>query len=147
MKIVGLALALACSIAPAFALEEENGMTLNHEDQDHSMLELPEPAGLKPEIKEPPLPVMIVPTPEEAKVYSEEHPLVVKPFQVTGKVITKIGKITKLNKVGRVLKKTGCAASDAFVAFGKKTEKFHPGLQTVGYFGQIATPFLVPIRR
>lgn len=83
--------------------------------------------------------------PKKADVtYAEAHPIVTAPTRVTWKGVVKAGKVTRLNKIGRVIKKAGVAASDGFVAFGRATEKYHPGLQTLGYLGQIITPIALP---
>lgn len=75
--------------------------------------------------------------------YADKHPLITAPTRYTWKGVKKIGRFTRLNKIGIVFKKAGAAASDGFVAFGKATEKYHPGMQTIGYAGQFVTPWIV----
>lgn len=104
------------------------------------------------ELKGPILEVMpppVVGTPlltihrEDRGTYAERHPIVSFPARKTWALTVKTGRITRLNKIGFVFKKTANAASDAFVSFGQATEKFHPGLQTVGYLGQFVTPWAI----
>lgn len=78
---------------------------------------------------------------------AQKHPIFTAPVVLPTKAVKKIGKWTRLNrlmaKAGTVIKKTGQAASDSFVAFGEKTEKFQPGLQRCCSVSQIAYPFIM----
>lgn len=76
----------------------------------------------------------------KCETYAEKHPLVsYAPIKLYAGV-RKVGKVTRTLWIGRTIKKMGSAASDAFVAFGEKTEKYHPGMQTLGYASSVLTP-------
>lgn len=79
---------------------------------------------------------------DHVPTYAEKHPIVMAgPIKLWAGV-KKTAKITRTQWIGQVMKKTGVAFSDAFIVFGKKTEPYHPGMQTLGYAGAVLVPIL-----
>ncbi len=137
MKFLAMLLIFFCSMAPAAAetLATAEGVIL----KDAIPTTEAQPVA-------PPTPVVIVPAVQE-RTFAEKHPVLAMPFVNAARTVKRIGAKAKLKPIGVICQKTCSAASDAFIAFGKKTEPYHPGMQTCGYLGQLAVPFIFPFFR
>lgn len=124
--LMALLVAMIVACAPAMAADEPQAVLLRG-----PILSMPEHAPVLGQTADD---WVHVPT------YAEKHPIVMAGPIKLWSGVKRTAKLTRTQWIGTVAKKTGVAFSDAFILFGKKTEPYHPGMQTLGYAGAILIP-------